>query len=54
MVMVTGLRDVDPIESDVTLTEWGVEEIMSRPCGPKIHIFSRAPYQFTSDIQFDI
>ena len=53
--MLALLPDVDAIESDVTLTEYGVEEVIRLTrVVRKIHILSRGRYQFTSDIVFDI
>jgi len=55
MLMLTCLRDVDAIESDVTFTEEGVEEIICHArVVRKVNIISRARYKLTSDIQFDI
>ena len=53
--MLAGLRDVDSIESDVTFTEFEVEEIICHArVVRKVHILSRGRYQYTSDVQFGI
>jgi len=53
--MLARMRDVDAIESDVTLTKYGVEEIICHArVVRKFHILSRGLYQFTPNVQFDI
>ena len=55
MIMLTRLRDVDTIESDVTLTEQGWEEIICHAREVRIvHILSRGLKQFNPNVQFDI
>jgi len=49
MIMLTLLRDGDAIETEVTFTEYGVEEIICHArvvC--KVDIVSRGRNQFTS------
>ena len=47
MIMLTGLRDVEAIEIDATLTELGVEEIIGHArVVRKVHILSRGRYQY--------
>jgi len=54
-IMLTRLRDGDAIESDVTLTEWRLEEIICHAPGVrKVHILSRGRCQFTPDMELDI
>jgi len=55
MIALNRLGDGDAIESDVTLTEQGVEEIIGHdPVVRKIYINSRGTDQFTTDLEFDI
>ena len=55
MEMLARLRHVDAIEGDVTLTEEGVKKIICHArVVLKIHILSRARYQFTSEVEFHI
>ena len=55
MIMLTRLRDNDAIDSDVTLTEQTVEEIICHARELRIvHILSRTQNQITSDVEFDI
>ena len=55
MIMLALLQDGDAIESDVTLTEEGVEEIICPDREVrKGHKLFRDRNQFTSDIEFDI
>jgi len=55
MIVLTRLRDGAAFESDVTMTEQSVEEIIGH--GPevrKVHILFRSRDQFTPDIEFNI
>jgi len=50
MMMLTRLSDGDAIESDVTLTEYGVEEIIRHArVVRKLDNLYRGRYQFTPD-----
>jgi len=54
MIMLTRLRDGDDIESDVILTEEGVEKFICHAREIRnVHILSRGRDEFTSDIEFD-
>ena len=55
MIVFVCVRDGDTIDSDVTLTDQGVEKIIGHGrevC--KVHILSRSPDQFSPEVDFDI
>ena len=55
MTVLARLCDGDAIESDVTLTEHRVEEIIGHGCEVgKVHILSRSRDKFNQDVEFDI
>jgi len=55
MIVLTRLRDGETIDSDVTLTEQGVEEIIGHArVVRKVRMLSRSRDQFTPDDEFDI
>ena len=55
MIVLVRLRDGDAIDSDVKLTEQGVEEIIGHGREVrKVHILSWSRDSFTPDIEFHI